>query len=75
MSKQQEMDARLQNALTVIQSVTPPSLPADAEVMTIVIESAREVQRGDLAVTELRPSNSSNSLFTCVWLRSHRPSD
>ena len=38
MSKQQEMDARLQNALTVIQSVTPPSLPADAEVMTIVIE-------------------------------------
>jgi hypothetical protein len=33
-SKQQELDARLQNVLTVIQSVTPPSLPADAEVMT-----------------------------------------
>jgi quercetin dioxygenase-like cupin family protein len=38
MSKQQEMDARLQSALTVIQSVTPPSLPAEADVMTIVIE-------------------------------------
>jgi hypothetical protein len=35
MSKQQEMDARLQNALTVIQSVTPPSLPADAEVIPL----------------------------------------
>src|SRR5215475_12312268 len=29
---------KLQNALTVIQSVTPPFLPADAEVMTVVIE-------------------------------------
>ena len=38
MSKQQEIDARLQNALTVIQSVTPPFLPADAEVMTVVVE-------------------------------------
>ncbi len=26
------------DALTVIQSVTPPFLPADAEVMTVVIE-------------------------------------
>lgn len=38
MSKQQELDARLQNVLTVIQSVTPPFLPADAEAMTVVIE-------------------------------------
>ena len=38
MSKQQESEARLQNVLTVIQSVTPPFLPADAEVMTVVIE-------------------------------------
>jgi quercetin dioxygenase-like cupin family protein len=38
MSKQQELDARLQNVLTVIQSVTPPFLPADAEVMTVIIE-------------------------------------
>jgi len=29
---------KLQNALTVIQSVTPPFLPADAEVMTVVIQ-------------------------------------
>jgi quercetin dioxygenase-like cupin family protein len=28
----------LHNALTVIQSVTPPFIPADAEVMTAVIE-------------------------------------
>src|ERR1700757_4938330 len=38
MSKQQEIDARLQNALTMIQSVPPPFLPADAEVMTVVVE-------------------------------------
>ena len=38
MSKQQELEARLQDVLTVIQSVTPPFLPADAEVMTVVIE-------------------------------------
>ena len=29
---------KLQNALTVIQSVTPPFLPADAVVMTMVIQ-------------------------------------
>ena len=29
---------KLQNALTVIQRVTPPFLPADAEVMTVVIQ-------------------------------------
>jgi quercetin dioxygenase-like cupin family protein len=29
---------KVQNALTVIQSVTPPFLPADSEVMTAVIE-------------------------------------
>jgi quercetin dioxygenase-like cupin family protein len=29
---------KLQNALTVLQSVTPPFLPADAEVMTVVIQ-------------------------------------
>lgn len=28
----------LMNALTVIQSVTPPFIPADAEVMTAIIE-------------------------------------
>jgi quercetin dioxygenase-like cupin family protein len=38
MSKQQELDARLQDVLTVIQSVTPPFLPADAQAMTVVIE-------------------------------------
>ena len=38
MSKQQEIDARLQNALTVIQSVTPPFLPVNAQAMTVVIE-------------------------------------
>lgn len=38
MSKQQEIDARLQSALTVIQSVTPPLLPPNAEVMTVVVE-------------------------------------
>ena len=37
MSKQHAND-KLQNALTVIQSVTPPFLPPDAEVMTVVIE-------------------------------------
>ena len=35
MSKQQEIDARLKDVMTVIQSVTPPFLPADAEVMTL----------------------------------------
>jgi quercetin dioxygenase-like cupin family protein len=30
--------ADLMNALTVIQSVTPPSIPADAEVMTAIVE-------------------------------------
>ncbi|MGH3678523.1 MAG: cupin domain-containing protein [Mycobacterium sp.] len=30
--------AALQNKLTVIQSVTPPFLPADPEVMTVVVE-------------------------------------
>jgi quercetin dioxygenase-like cupin family protein len=29
---------KLQNALSVIQSVTPPLLPANAEVMTVVVE-------------------------------------
>ena len=29
---------KLQHALTVLQSVTPPFLPAEAEVMTVVIE-------------------------------------
>jgi quercetin dioxygenase-like cupin family protein len=38
MSKQQELEARLQNVFTVIQSVTPPFLPADAQAMTVVIE-------------------------------------
>lgn len=38
MSKQQELEARLQDVLTVIQSVTPPFLPADAQVMTVMIE-------------------------------------
>ena len=38
MSKQQELEARLQDVLTVIQSVTPPFVPADAEAMTVVIE-------------------------------------
>ena len=37
MSKQDPND-KLQNALTVLQSVTPPFVPADAEVMTVVIE-------------------------------------
>ena len=34
------MDAneKAKNTLTVIQSVTPPFVPADAEVMTLVIE-------------------------------------
>ena len=38
MSKQEELDARLPDVLTVIQSVTPPFLPADAQAMTVVIE-------------------------------------
>jgi quercetin dioxygenase-like cupin family protein len=38
MSKQEEIEARLQSALTVIQSVTPPFLPANAEAMTVVVE-------------------------------------
>ena len=29
---------KLQNALTVLQSVTPTFMPADGEVMTIVVE-------------------------------------
>jgi hypothetical protein len=29
---------KLQNALTVLQTVTPTSMPADGEVMTIVVE-------------------------------------
>lgn len=31
-------ESDLMNALTVIQSVTPPFIPADAEVMTAIIE-------------------------------------
>ena len=38
MSKQEELDARLQDVLTVIQSVTPPFLPVNAQAMTVVIE-------------------------------------
>jgi quercetin dioxygenase-like cupin family protein len=34
----QHLNDAVQNALTVLQSVTPPFLPADAEVMTVVIE-------------------------------------
>jgi len=38
MSKQEELDARLQDVLTVIQSVTPPFVPVNAQAMTVVIE-------------------------------------
>jgi quercetin dioxygenase-like cupin family protein len=37
MSKQDAND-KLQNAVTVVQSVTPTVLPADGEVMTMVVE-------------------------------------
>ena len=37
MSKQDAND-KLQNAVTVVQSVAPTFLPADGEVMTMVIE-------------------------------------
>ena len=33
-----DVDDKLQNALTVLQSVTPTFLPTDGEVMTIVVE-------------------------------------
>ena len=32
------VDDKLQNAMTVLQSVTPPFLPAEGEVMTISVE-------------------------------------
>jgi hypothetical protein len=41
MSKQQELEARLQDVLTVLQSVTPPFVPAGAEAMTVIIELPR----------------------------------
>jgi quercetin dioxygenase-like cupin family protein len=33
-----DIDDKLQNAMTVLQSVTPPFLPAEGEVMTISVE-------------------------------------
>ena len=33
-----DVDDKLQNAMTVLQSVTPPFLPAEGEVMTISVE-------------------------------------
>jgi len=33
-----DVNDKLQNAMTVLQSVTPPFLPADGEVMTISVE-------------------------------------